>query len=535
MLKYIAYCRKSTDEKEKQILSIESQVDELKLFAEREQLNIVKFITESKTAKIPGRKQFENLLQLIEADEANGILSWHPDRLARNSIDGGKIIYLLDIGKLLDLKFPSFWFENTPQGKFMLNIAFSQSKYYIDNLSENVKRGNRQKLRRGEYPSKAPLGYLNNSKTRKIDIDPKTSKIVKKAFQLFSKGNKSFTEISRYLYKFGIFAKHKKPIKIDQVKNILTNKFYIGIMKYAGEYYKGSHKCFISKKLFNKVQSRIKKISKPRKHGHNFAFTGLARCGECGAAITAESHTKFYPSTRGKVEYVYYRCTKKIKPCTQGYIPEPGLEKQIRKIVSKAGLHPAWKPYLEKWIEKDKKKDELNMKKTLKNLKLKVNKVDLKLNRLLDAYLDQVIDSKVYKKKKNQLFEQKLKLEEQILKIRRIGSAWLEPLQKFTKLALCARKIARKKNNSHLLKQMAQKIGSNYSLKNRDLSARLFYPYWALAAGGGAASAPSDFASISKMVDPGGFEPPTSCMPCKRASQLRHEPFLVSFFAREAL
>ncbi|MFH1864025.1 MAG: hypothetical protein ABIJ85_03935 [bacterium] len=52
--------------------------------------------------------------------------------LDRNSVDGGKIIYLLDTGKLLDLKFPSFWFENTPQGKFMLNIAFGQSKYYTD-------------------------------------------------------------------------------------------------------------------------------------------------------------------------------------------------------------------------------------------------------------------------------------------------------------------------------------------------------------------------------------------------------------------
>jgi len=176
MIKYIAYCRKSTDEKDKQVLSIEAQIAELKEFAKRENLNVSEFITEAKTAKIPGRGQFELVLKKIEKGEANGILSWHPDRLARNSIDGGKIIYLLDTGKLLDLKFPSFWFESTPQGKFMLSIAFGQSKYYVDNLSENVKRGNRQKLRNGVWPSKAPYGYINNPKTRGIDIDQKSSK-----------------------------------------------------------------------------------------------------------------------------------------------------------------------------------------------------------------------------------------------------------------------------------------------------------------------------------------------------------------------
>src|SRR3989338_8828755 len=144
-MKYIAYCRKSTDEKDKQVLSIEAQIAELKEFAKREKLTVTEFITETKTAKAPGREQFAEVLKKIERGQANGILSWHPDSLARNSIDGGKVIYLMDTGKLLDLKFPSFWFESTPQGKFMLSIAFGQSKYYVDNLSENIKRGNRQK------------------------------------------------------------------------------------------------------------------------------------------------------------------------------------------------------------------------------------------------------------------------------------------------------------------------------------------------------------------------------------------------------
>ncbi len=181
-MKYILYVRKSTEGEERQALSIESQIIELKEFATKEKLEIVASFQEAKTAKEPGRTKFAEMINLLESGVADGILAWHPDRLARNSIDGGKIVYLLDIGKLKDLKFPSFWFDNTPQGKFMLNIAFGQSKYYVDNLSENIKRGNRQKLRKGLWPSFAPIGYLNNHQTKGIDIDKEKAPLVKKSF-----------------------------------------------------------------------------------------------------------------------------------------------------------------------------------------------------------------------------------------------------------------------------------------------------------------------------------------------------------------
>src|SRR3989339_1831063 len=160
--KYFLYARKSTDEPERQILSIEAQLFELKEYAKKENLCVVKEFIESKTAKQPGREIFNTMIAGIEQGEAKGILAWHPDRLARNSIDGGKIIYLVDIGKIVDLRFPTYHFDNSAQGKFMLSIAFGQSKYYVDNLSENVKRGLREKLRRGEWPGCAPLGYYHD-------------------------------------------------------------------------------------------------------------------------------------------------------------------------------------------------------------------------------------------------------------------------------------------------------------------------------------------------------------------------------------
>ena len=110
------------------------------------------------------------------------------DRLARNSVDGGQIIYCIDTQKIASLRFPTFWFEPTPQGLFMLQVAFGQSKYYSDNLSENVKRGIRQKLRRGEWPGLAPFGYVNNPKTRNIEPDQMKARVIKKAFEEYAQG-----------------------------------------------------------------------------------------------------------------------------------------------------------------------------------------------------------------------------------------------------------------------------------------------------------------------------------------------------------
>src|SRR3989338_286360 len=186
IMKYIAYCRKSTDEKEKQILSIEQQIYELKEFASREKLDIVDFLVEKQSAKITGRKIFDSLIERIEKGEIQGVVSWNPARLARNSIDGGKIIYLIDEGKLLDLKFPTHLFDNTPQGKFMLSISFGQSKYYVDNLSQNVKRGLHFKAMQGEWPGFAPFGYVNDRNTRSLKIVTEQAKLVKTVFSKFA-------------------------------------------------------------------------------------------------------------------------------------------------------------------------------------------------------------------------------------------------------------------------------------------------------------------------------------------------------------
>ncbi|NVN97208.1 recombinase family protein [Candidatus Nomurabacteria bacterium] len=332
--KFFLYARKSTEDDDKQVMSIEAQLFELREYAHKENLQILEEFTESKSAKKPGREKFGVMMAKIESMNGVGILAWHPDRLARNSIDGGRIIYAVDTSKIVSLRFPTFWFEPTPQGLFMLQVAFGQSKYYSDNLKQNVERGIRQKLRRGEWLTRAPFGYVNNPKTRNIEPDVVKSKIIVRAYEEYSKGTYGLESLSEFLALHGVTQKSGAPLGKASVSCILRNKAYLGLTKHYNEYFPGSFAPILSSDLFEAVQKRFQERSHPRKtkKGHNFPFTGLFHC-VCGSMITAQWCT-------GKMggRYRYYRCTKKKGKCDQKYLREDLLVLQLREQLQKISL-----------------------------------------------------------------------------------------------------------------------------------------------------------------------------------------------------
>ena len=139
---------------------------------------------------------------------------------------------------LAKIKFEqTFWFDSTPQGKFMMNIAFGQSKYYIDNLSENIKRGHHQKLRKGIWPGFAPLGYLNNHKTKAIDTDKEKSPVIRKCFELYSTGEYTLKSIKQFLTDTGIDSYKGNVLSCSCVQRMLKNPFYYGVFKFNGVFW----------------------------------------------------------------------------------------------------------------------------------------------------------------------------------------------------------------------------------------------------------------------------------------------------------
>ena len=472
MQKFFLYARKSTDIEDKQVLSIEAQITELLAFAKKEGLEIIEEFIEKQSAKIPGRPVFNEMIKRIEKGEANGILAWHPDRLARNSVDGGKIIYLIDCGRILSLKFPTFWFEPTPQGKFMLNIAFGQSKYYIDSLSENVRRGLRQKVRRGEYPGPAPIGYINDPRRKTVIVDRKKARIIKQTFELYSKNNSCLEDIANFLAQNGILRKSGKIWHKDRVKYLLTNPFYYGHFRYAKEVYEGKHEPIIAKKLFDKVQEVLKQRGRPRHKttSEPQVFCGLVKCATCGMMITGEYKVKHQKN--GNVhDYIYYHCTKKNRTikCLEPCIRQESLDKQISSLLQKVSLRPDWAEKLKVMLEKDKTKSAQSVSAFIQEAGERIKVINTKLQRLLDGYLEQDIEREIYRQEKAKLLSEKKSLEEQIVRFEQKQNDWLEPMEKWVNYAQNIEKIAR---DSNLLeKKVAAKeiFGSNLCLASRAL------------------------------------------------------------------
>ena len=205
----------------------------------------------------------------------------------------------------------------------MLSIAFSQSKYYVDNLSENVKRGLRQKVRRGEYPGVAPTGYLNDKLNHKMIIDPVRFRLIQKLFELYATGYYSLKELREVITKEGLLSRNGKILSYSNIQMLLNNPFFYGAFKFNGELYESKHEPAITKKLFDKCQEVMKSRAHPIKRGEKlFVFRNLFKCAECGCSITAEQKIKHQQN--GNIhEYIYYRCTKKRGACSQPFIYPP--------------------------------------------------------------------------------------------------------------------------------------------------------------------------------------------------------------------
>ena len=472
--KFFLYARKSTDVEDKQVLSIEAQLDELRDYAKREHLNIAQEFIEKQSAKIPGRPIFNEMMKCIEKGDADSILSWHPDRLARNSIDGGKIIYLLDTRKLASLKFPTFWCDSTSQGKFMLNMAFGQSKYYVDSLSENTKRGLRQKVRNGDYPTLAPVGYINDSRTKTVVVDRKKAKVIKQAFEFYVKGGNRLEDVSNFLAKHNLFSKTGKRIHKSRATSILSNPFYTGLFRYGGELHEGKYEPIISKKLFDQAQEMLKLRGKPDRKPKNDPqpFCGLISCASCGMMITGEYKVK--RQQNGNIhEYIYYHCTKKNKnvKCEEPCIREEELNRQLSSIIQKVSLPKDWAEELNRLALQDHGKSAQSLTACVKEKQEKISSLSIRLERLLNSYLDQDIDKEDYRAEKSKLLLSKKSLEEEIYNLSHKQNDWLEPFQNWLEVAQNIDKIA---SDSDLFakKVCAKEIfGSNLLLGEKSVRA----------------------------------------------------------------
>ncbi len=424
-IKYFGYIRKSSeDNRERQAASLPEQRYALDLLKTKLNLKIVDVLDESRTAHEPGRPTFNSMLEKISNGEANAILTWHPNRLSRNPVDTGHLLYLMDAGKLVEIRTPSRAYHNTPEDKFMLGLEFGISKKDSDDKSIVVERGLEGKARKGWRPGVAPQGYLNDKGTesgeRKIYSDNDRLPHIKNIFSLFYNGT-PVIEIHRIAHEdwHYLTRQHKrmggKPLSISMIYSILTNPFYCGKFEYplgSGKWYEGAHEKVVNEEVFSEIQVKLGRRS-PYKVKHNgFAYNGSAiRCGDCGSSIVAEQKkqcicsnckTKFSISHKNPdtcikcgsliesmsnpklLHYIYYRCGRKKNPkCLQKAVQLTELERQIDKKLTQIEISPVFVDWAIKQIQKMNESNKDFEEATFKGLKAAHDKCRIKLNNLL--------------------------------------------------------------------------------------------------------------------------------------------------------
>ena len=332
-LRYVLYVRKSSEDVGAQAKSLPDQIKECVKYAEDKGLIVTEILKESHSAKLSGKRPiFSKMLKDLEDGKYDGILAWHPDRLARNSLEAGMIVDMVDNGVIKDLKFPTLAFQNDSSSKLLLNIMFAMSKQYSEHLSESVQRGVDSNLAQGKSGGMPKWGYNRNEVTGFYEPDENFD-YVKHGFEMYLEG-KSQQDIMRYwrandvhrMTKLTRKNKNVHRVNIYQsdstVGTILGDPFYYGILIQGGQKVDlreilPDFKPMITEDQFGTVQARrrgLKKIVSASVKALDdkvfIPFRQIVKCSECGEFMYVSRST-----SRTGEKYLYFRCGN--KGCTR--------------------------------------------------------------------------------------------------------------------------------------------------------------------------------------------------------------------------
>jgi DNA invertase Pin-like site-specific DNA recombinase len=332
-LKYVLYARKSTDDPQRQIRSIDDQIDECKRLAERSGIRIVSVLKEEKSAKTPGkRKLFDEMIAGIESGKFDGVLAWNPDRLARNMIEGSHILNLVDSEQVKDLKFVTHYFTNDASGKMLLGISFVMADYYSRNLSQNVTRGVRKGLKEGKSSGTPKHGYIRNDEDgiyRPDDQDgSRNFGLVCDAWTMRKKGD-SLKKIATYMNENGYGRVYKEKAakagqKVEMSDKILSNTvfcdpFYYGVLiqtdkpidlrQLEGYDFKPT----TDEETYNHIQEMTGRSTKDTKRVVFKPLVEMVYCSYCNAKMYPQTPKSSRRGSDGvtKTKILSYRCDNK--------------------------------------------------------------------------------------------------------------------------------------------------------------------------------------------------------------------------------
>lgn len=478
--RYILYARKSTDSEDRQVASIDSQIDVMSKVAKDYGLNIVETMSESKSGFVIGRKVFNQMLIKIKSGEADGILVWKLSRLSRNPDDAGSIMGMLQRSEIRHIRtVDRNWLPS--DNVLMMYVEFGVTNQFSRDLSADTKRGLQQKVERGWYSGASlPLGYKHAQykKLGQDEILPDDNlELVQKGLKWVASGECSPREAQDRLITLGLKGKRGEPLPSSTWYEILVNPLYAGSFEYpagSGVMYPSKAMKAIEIDEHEAILTRLGLKLKARPKKHFMPYTGMMYCGECGSSITASKHRKVQKN--GTVHpYTHYHCTKKRGTCGQSAIQMGKLEEQYKTLLASIEIPESFHEWAIAEIKADQAKYVAERGQSTEVARTNYDAIVKKIDSLVDKYIEGKVAEELYNRKLNEYEAEKKTCSTLLTAIDNRMDERIKELDEDLGFAVTAYKRF-SAGDEHERREIMLHLGSNLSLYNKVLGVELRKP-----------------------------------------------------------
>lgn len=468
MIKAIIYTRVSSKEQEKEGYSIPAQMKLARDYAAEKGFEVINEYKDAETAKKVGRTSFQLMLDNIRQGEATVLLVEKTDRLTRNFKDYVEIddlintkgleVHLIKEGEILGPNAKS-------HTKLIHGIKVVLAKNYIDNLSEEIRKGLHEKASQGWYPHKPPYGYKGQD--GKIIVVPEKANLVKRLFELYASGQHTFETLPNQLLKEGYTYLPSNPrISSKTVEKILKNPFYKGYFNYGREQYQGKHEIFIPLHLINQVDSILNKRSH-KETERSFLFQGLITCCYCGCVIVGEIK---------KGKYIYYHCSNGKGNCKKEYVREEVINEVIENLLIQIQPDEKDCEWLKDVVQDSRIDEQTYHEETLDRLQAEIKRITHLLDRIYDDFLESLLDETTYRRKRQRLIERNQELMNTIEAHQKANIVYQDQSLLILELVKNAYQLY-SQSPKELKRELLKILLSNFTLQGKETKPELHYAF----------------------------------------------------------
>jgi hypothetical protein len=434
------------------------------------------------------------MTKLLQENQANAILAWRPNRLARNPVDGGAIQWALQNGMIKSLLTPAR--EYLPSDNvIMLAVEFGMANQFSLELSKDVARGMKSKCEKGWRPGPAPLGYLNDKYgekgEKKIFEDKERFKLIRKLWDLLLTGDYTVPELAIIAdKKLGLRTKRNKKISLGSLYHLFTRRFYYGEYSFGDETYTGKHKPMITAEEFDRAQQIIGRAGRPRPKIKRLPFNGLIRCGECGRMFSCYEKIKKVKTTGEMKSYMYYHCTRTTKgdTCRQQQLSYTELQNQVANYLNSIAIPLEFLEWAVQSLREQNKLEEGNRNTILTNMRNNHQNVIDRIDCLINNFTSpenisrELISDEDMKRQKNTLLKEKADIEKEMEHTHRRVNEWVDLTIKSFNFATYAG-IWFEKGDYETKTSILRALGQTFILKDKKLILELKKPYLVIQKG----------------------------------------------------